>query len=337
MSARLAWLAVSALMLGACGADGPDAADPATAGADDVIRVTGELRSAEARSYGPPAVNDMWNFTIAYMAPEGSVVEAGTPILRFDTQDLMTRVRDKRNELNQKQKELEKQEIVRREQLAELRLNLQEAEATRDKARLKAEIPKDLLASRDYRENQLLWQKAETALEQAAADLELETRIQATEISILEREIGVLDAEIAQLQRSIGLMNITAPGPGVVVHAVDRRNNKMSVGDNVWMGRRVIELLDLSRLVLHIEIPERESARVRSGQRVRFALDAAPEQQFQGEIVELASVIHTRSSNQPAKVFDAVVALNNPNLELMRPGMSVNAEILAGEAAGAGP
>ncbi len=165
-------LAVATLMIAACGGTETGTRAVSVGGDGDIIRVTGELQSAAVRHFGPPAIANMWNFTIAYMAPEGRVVEEGTPILRFDTQDLMTRVRDKRNELNQKQKELEKQQIVRREQLAELRLRLEEAEAARDKAKLKADIPKELLAERDYRENQLLWQKSETALKQARADLQ---------------------------------------------------------------------------------------------------------------------------------------------------------------------
>ena len=59
-----------------------------------------------------------------------------------------------------------------------------------------------------------------------------------------------------------------------------------------------------------------------------FSMDAVPDKIFHGKITELASVVHTKSINQPAKVFDAQVALLDPDPELMRPGMSVNAEIL---------
>jgi len=60
-------------------------------------------------------------------------------------------------------------------------------------------------------------------------------------------------------------------------------------------------------------------------------MDAVPEKDFIGEITSLASVIHTRSTNQPDKVFDATVRLLNPDIALMRPGMNINAEILLDE------
>jgi HlyD family secretion protein len=88
-----------------------------------------------------------------------------------------------------------------------------------------------------------------------------------------------------------------------------------------------MELPDLSRLQVHLEIPERESARIAVGQKVRFVVDAAPDKPFFGEITSLASVIHTRSNNQPARVFDAIVSMQDPDTNIMRPGMSVSAEI----------
>jgi hypothetical protein len=292
------------------------------------IRVTGEIESANATFFGPPSIPDIWQYTISFMAPEGRVVQPGTTILKFDPQALMTELRDKSNSLNEKQKQLEKQRIVARDVIAELELRQQEAIADLSKAELKADIPVELLASRDYQENKLVLKRAQVTLRLREEEIEKEKRVQATEIDILEREIAVLEGEVAQLQASVDSMEVKASNAGVVIHSVDRRNNKHEVGDNVWMGRRVMELPDLNQLQVHLEIPERESARVKVGQVVRFVLDAVPDRQFHGKIIELASVIHTKSPSQPAKVFDATVSLENPDTAIMRPGMSVSADII---------
>ena len=323
------FLVLLLFMLAACDSG---TSPTAPAGPDNpVVRVTGELRSSQSYYFGPPAVQDMWNYTIAYMAPDGEAVEEGKVILRFDTQELMTRMRDKGNALNEKQKELEKARIVARETLAESRLAAEESKAVLDKAVLKADIPADLLANRDYRENQILLELARLDYALRQEEVVKDEAIQRTEVEILEREVAVLQAEVNSLQSSIDSMAVKAPGNGVAIHVADRRHGKLAVGDNVWMGRRVMEFPDLNQLQAHLEIPERESARVRIGQQVRFSLDAVPDQQFFGQIVELASVIHTRSINQPEKVFDATVILNNADIDLMRPGMSVKAEILLDE------
>lgn len=291
------------------------------------LRVAGELRSANSLYYGPPSISKIWKYTISYMAADGSEVKNGQRILRFDTQELTDRLREKSSELDTKQKELQKQQVLASDLIADLRLAVEEARAERDKAALKADIPENLLAKREYSEHQLTLRQAELTLALKQEEVKAEERIQATEASILESEISVLGAEVAMLEKSIESMTILAPDDGVVIHTTDRRGNKLEVGDNVWGGRRVIEFPDLSRLELHLEIPERESASMQLGLPVSFVLDAAPEKRFRGEIISLASVIRTRGIEQPAKVIDITVGLSNPDPEIMRPGMSVNAEI----------
>lgn len=317
---------VALLLVAACS---PEAEQNATlmSSDKDIVRVTGEIESANSAFFGPPAVPDIWQFTISFMAPEGRIVSAGTPIMKFDAQELMAKLRDKSNALNEKQKMLDKQEIVARELIAELKLKQQEAIADLDKARLKADIPIELLASRDYRENKLKLDQAELTKQLRDKEVEKEQHVQDIETTILRREIAVLESEVARFQSSIEAMTIKASSAGVVIHTVDRRHNKHEVGDNVWMGKRVMELPDLSQLQVHLEVPERESARISVGQKVKFVLDAAPDKQFYGEIIALASVIHTKSRNQPARIFDATVSMTNPDKSVMRPGMSVSAEI----------
>jgi len=323
-------------VLGACSSES-DKAGSSSALPQDIVKVTGEIESAKSAFFGPPAVPHIWQYTISFMAPEGREVEAGTEILRFNPQELETRLRDKNNELNEKQKQLEKQQIVAREMIAEIKLTQQEAIADFQKAQLKADIPVELLASRDYKQNKLLLKQSGLTLAFKEQELQKEQRVQDTEVNILEREIAVLESEVSQFEASVESMTVKATAPGVVVHTVDRRNDKHEVGDQVWMGRRVIELPDLSHLQVHLEIPERESARIAVGQAVKFVVDAVPDQQFHGEIIELASVIHTKSRHQPARVFDATVSMLNPDVSVMRPGMSVSAEISLSSTEGTTP
>ena len=63
------------LALTAC-SGGMEPGSEATAAANPSVKVTGELQSANSYFFGPPAIPDIWNYTIAYMAPDG--VEVGT-------------------------------------------------------------------------------------------------------------------------------------------------------------------------------------------------------------------------------------------------------------------
>ena len=180
---QLAGLA-TLVLISACSPDTDQRATNKTT-KQDLVRVTGEIESANSAFFGPPTVRDIGQFTISFMAPEGRVVKAGTPILKFDPQELMTKLRDKSNVLNEKQKALDKQEIVAREVIAEVRLKQQEAIADLDKAILKADIPIELLASRDYKENKLKLRQAELTRSLRDQELQKEQHVQDTETRIL--------------------------------------------------------------------------------------------------------------------------------------------------------
>jgi multidrug resistance efflux pump len=290
------------------------------------IKVTGEVRSANSVYLHPPSIPRVWVFTIVHMEADGMQVKKGQLVLRFDTQDIDRKILTKRNSLNEKEKELQKRNIMTREQLAEGRLLVEEARADVGKAALKADIPDTLVANREYREYQLLLNQARLTLALREAELREEAVIQATEASILARQISILKTDIEEIQGGVDAMTFQAPMDGVLIHSLDHSGNKKVAGDSSYVGQRVMEIADLRQLELHLEIPERDSARVAIGQPVSFTLDAAPNKVFHGKITEVASVVYTKSMNQPP-ILDATVALIDPDPQIMRPGMSVNAEI----------
>src|SRR5664279_5758048 len=72
------------------------------------IDVTGTLSAVDSGSFGPPQVNDVWDYKISMIAPEGSDVKQGQPVLGFDTAELQKRLDEKSAESEQARKEIEK-------------------------------------------------------------------------------------------------------------------------------------------------------------------------------------------------------------------------------------
>ena len=124
-------------------------------------------------------------------------------------------------------------------------------------------------------------------------------------------------------------MRIMSKRKGIVMHQTDHNNNKFAIGDSVWGGARVTEVADLDQIIAQLEIKENDMSRVAEGQKVMFILDAYPDMEFTGTIESLSKVVRTKSKNQPSKILDAVVSIDDLNLEIMRPGMSIKATILA--------
>ena len=315
----------ASLLLAACNGEKSKLADIAKA--QESIQSSGEVVAARSRSITPPQFENTWNVKIAMLKKDGSRIKTGMPIVKFDTQDLMEKLRTSKASVDKKNKELEQHQLMAKELLEDLQLAVNEKQSNLEKARMKADIPDALLANKDYKRNQLNMELAKLERERALTALKLETKLQAIEKKVLENEQQKLSNKVVLLESDIAKATVFAEGEGIFVIGRDHRGNQVKVGDQVWRGRTVAEIPDMRSLQVLLEIPEREAAKVKMGQRVRFRLDAKPEVHFEGTIASRGSVVRNRSSNQPAKVFDAEVGINTLDPELMRPGMRVTADI----------
>ncbi len=289
----------------------------------------GELQALETDNYSPPKIRRIWQYTIAFMAPDGSQVNPGQPVLMFKTDQLNERLLDKQGELNIKQSELKNTEVGKVETIQNKDLAIEEKKMLLDKAQRKAELPKSVIALNEYEENQLKYELAKIEFQHAKDDRRLTEEKLNTEIDILKANIAKLTAEVTELNSSISRMRIMSKRKGIVMHQSDWNNNKYAVGDSVWGGARVTEVADLEQIVAQLEIKENDMSRVWEGQKVKFTLDAYPDMEFTGKIQSLSKVVRTKSKNQPSKILDAMVVVDDLNLEIMRPGMSIKATILA--------
>lgn len=323
--------AVTVLIVSACEVDsGSQTSAVGPGGGSGSIKVVGEIVSAAPRKYGPPAIPDIWQYTISFMEPDGARVTKGQVVAQFDVQELEGRLLELANALNEKEKELASRELLARERLSELALRVEEARAAAGRAALKADIPESLLANRDYRANQLMLEHARLALAQQEAEVLQEQRIQETEIAILAREISRIREEAASLQDSLESMSIRAPEDAMVIHSLDHAGNRLSVGDNVWGGRSVVEFPDLEHLELLLQVPERILPEIAAGQAASFTVGATSDKVFDGVVRRIGSIVRAHSFTRPAKVIDVWVEISQPDAELMRPGMSVEVELRGG-------
>ena len=298
------------------------------------VRAVGRLRSSASTHIGCPFIPKYWNYTISFMAPEGKVVRQGENILGFDTKELMERMQLKRSELETAKKELEKIRLDEQEKLANLEIQLAEAEVNRGKALRQAEQPEEFLAMNDVKKAKLQLQSAELKKELTSNDLHNQKVGMKTRIYTQENKIRKLEKEVNFLQSGIMKMNVKAPKGGMLVYGLDWRGNKKAVGDSCWIGELIMELPDLNQMEVALVIPEPQAGKVKKGLPVEIRLDSNPDQVFKGEIKSLGRIFRTKSAEQPAIVFDAVATVAKPDPGMMRPGMAASVDILVDQKEG---
>jgi multidrug resistance efflux pump len=286
------------------------------------IDITGTLSAVDSGSFGPPQVNDVWDFKVSMIAPEGSDVKQGQPVLGFDTADLQKRLDEKTAEREQARKEIEKNRAdlaLRRE---DEMLKLADAEARLRKAQLKLEGPADIVSIKDRKQVELDFGLAKMETESIRQRIASFERAAAAQIALLTSKEQTASSIVTDTQNGINAMTITAPRNGTIVYVVNWRGDKKKVGDTCWRMERVIEIPDLARMMAKGEVDEADAGKIAVGQRVIFNLDAHPDEEFAGTIREAARTVQQQQGTKdPIKVLKVNIALDRTDPAKMRPGM----------------
>jgi RND family efflux transporter MFP subunit len=135
-----------------------------------------------------------------------------------------------------------------------------------------------------------------------------------------------------QLKKSV----VRAPSDGAVLLTQRWVGNMRTIrpGDLASPRQKLLELPDLSQMVLECEIQEKDIGLVRRGQEVRVTLDPYPDFVCPATVKEIATVAKPASLEGggfvPARnTFTTVIQITKPDAQRLRPGMNATAQILA--------
>jgi multidrug efflux pump subunit AcrA (membrane-fusion protein) len=286
------------------------------------VDVTGTLASAEAGNFGPPQLANVWDFKISMMAPEGSDVKTGDPILGFDVSDLQKRLDENSAEAEQARKEIEKRRADLRLRREDEKMNLAEADAKLRKTELKLQTPSDIISITERKQVEFDHALAKREVAESNARIhDLETAA-AAEIALLESKFQRASAIVAETKDAIERMTVRAPRAGTVVYSQNWRGEKKKVGDTCWRAERIMEIPDLKRMIAKGDVDEIDAGKVAVGQRVTLRLDAHPDDELHGTISSAATTVQLQQNTRdPLKVLKVEIRLDESDPAKMRPGM----------------
>ena len=299
------------------------------------VEVNGVLAAVNSTPVGPPQVPDVFDFKIAMMAPEGTDVKAGMPVLAFDTSELERTLLEKRAESESATKRIEKKEkdaeIARKND----ELRLAEATSRRRKAALELEVPEELVKAQQLREWRLTLEDATREMEFLKTKLAASRHADDVMLAALRGRKTAAVRRVAEIEASIDAMSVKAGRAGTVVYATSWRDEKKKVGDSAWRGERILEIPDLSAMKGEGEVDESDAGKISVGQKVRFRLEAHPDIEFVGRISSIWSTVQRQSFRSLVKVVKLVVDLEATDPRKMRPGMRFRGMIETGRIANA--
>jgi RND family efflux transporter MFP subunit len=143
----------------------------------------------------------------------------------------------------------------------------------------------------------------------------------------------ISDLELEHGETAVENARIVAPFSGIVTEKT------VIGGEAVSPGSPIITIVDIDNLWIEVQIDEVDIGQVKVNQRVRFTTDAYPDREFFGKInwinykAELKKVGGRVRLDEEDLVFRGKVIFENGS-KILKPGMSVYAEIVVGEQVG---
>jgi multidrug resistance efflux pump len=291
------------------------------------VETRGVLVAMESEQLGPPHMPDQWESRISFLAPEGSTVKKGAPVLGFDTTGLQDRLNERMAEAATAKKQIERRTKDLELQDRDLALRVAEAEGRKRKAQLKVDVPANLAGANELAVARLDLELATLELDSLLRRQTLRKKIAEAELSIYRRQLQNAESKVRRLDEGKVLMNVKAPRDGTVIYLTSWRDEKKKVGDTCWIAEKVIEVPSLESLGVRAEVDEAESGLVREGQRVRLSLEAYPDTEFTGKVSLVRRMVGRQSPRRPLKVVRLEAGIDKIDTQKMRPGMRIKGEI----------
>ncbi|SEM16064.1 Multidrug resistance efflux pump [Pseudoxanthomonas sp. GM95] len=289
------------------------------------LTLDGEVYSQRSALLMPPPVDELYQFNVTQLAPDGSTVKQGQVVVTFDTSELTKSLAEKTSKLQEKQRELDKLVLDQASRARTEHLATEQARAELDKAQRKTQQPQELIAGVEYRKLVNARTLAQRSFALAQQTETAQTAARTAERHLLDAETRQLQNEVERLRTGLESMQLIAPRDGLIMHKSGFDGEKFDVGSQVWKGQSVAEIPDLSVLAVRAQLPERDYQQVHIGQAAKVRLEGSGAV-FPARVLSIARAVRSKSNVQPIPILDVEITLDKADPRL-KPGMSVRVDV----------
>lgn len=107
----------------------------------------------------------------------------------------------------------------------------------------------------------------------------------------------------------------------------DWRGNPVRVGDTVWPGRPLAKIPDLTEMQAEVFVLEADAGDLESGQSATVWLESDPENPHPATLKSIDPMAGRRNRRVPVQYFRTILDLEHTDVESMKPGSRIHAEI----------
>jgi multidrug resistance efflux pump len=264
---------------------------------------------------------------IAWLAPDGSPVERGDVVVRFDASDMERQLADSQDDVSTAERQIGKVQV--------------ESAASRHKREMTADLAdvEAIMAKQFESQDANIFSRVEILesnidLELAESKAEHARKVKAVERSVSSSQLALHRITQSQAARDVGhaedglaKLQIEAPHPGILVLARNWRSETVRVGDTVWQGQKLAELPLVTAMEAQAFVLEADAAALEAGLPAEVVIEAHPQVVHVAKVERVDTLAQPRHPDVPVHYFGVTLGLEQSDPEIMRVGQRVRATI----------
>jgi multidrug resistance efflux pump len=301
------------------------------------LRLTGTTGAVEARAIQAPllAGQQVSTLTITKLVASGTRVHKGDLLVEFDRQAQLNDFMDRQAASTTQNEDVLQAKAKEEAALAKDETEIKQAESALSKAKLEMQKV-DLLSRIDAEKAREDLDEADANLTQLKTTFDLKRKAAQASIRILEIQRDRTRETMLHSQANAALMQIRAPIDGLVVFNTIWKQGHMGEvqeGDQVRPGVPFLQVIDPSRMEVHVPVNQEDLLRLRVGEKVAVRLDAYPDLTFQGQMDSIDPLGQKGDFSAQLRQFSATFSIQGSDPRLM-PDLSAAVDLTGESSAG---
>ncbi len=292
------------------------------------VPAVGEITGLESVPVPTPSTRG-GSMKVAWLIPEGSVVNAGDPVVRFDSTDAQLNLEKQKNTLEANRERTKITAGTQNTNDKVLTIDKNDAEADYNYAMTVLPQDETIFSKWDIIEAKINAGFAKEKINFLTNKGRVQKRISRADQQILTIEKNKAQAELAIAQQTLNALDLKAPKAGLVLYRRDR-NREPQVGDESQAGQVLVELIDLNALQARMYVLERDAGSLTKDKEVVIKLDSIQEKDFHGVVKSMTALAQPLERNSPLKYFTCEVTIRDAGQDIRRikPGMALKAMVI---------
>jgi multidrug efflux pump subunit AcrA (membrane-fusion protein) len=302
----------------------------------ETIDVEGTVQAVNSNVLATPRVYS--GLKVAYLAKEGAFVKKGDTICVLAAPDLMITFEQFNTDLEKMEGSKDSLEANQAMQLslleAQVETNNAQLEITMlDSIQLKfAPAVKQKLINLEMEKVKIEKMKLEKKL---AA----QKKIASSDLSQIGSRIMMQKNRIQMFQSQINSLYMVSPSDGFVIHAETPTfytsggstiGGKIEEGSKVFYSMPLLQIPDISKMQVSVEVPEADYKRINNDQKVDIKIESVTNLETTGKIIRKSLATKNRDEKLSIKSYEIIVSVDSCDSK-MKPGLSAFCRIIIGE------